>query len=691
MQDRNLRILVVDDDDVDREQMVRLLKRIGPSLQFAEARSLEEARACLKTGPFDCVLLDYHLGGAIGLDLVPDVAAHRPEVCPIILVTMRQTDVLIVEAIRSGVADYIPKADLGADRLLRVMRNVMTRAAIEEQRRASEEQLRRMTENMREDYEDTLLAAADRAEANARAKALFVANMSHEIRTPLNTIIGLAYLLSKTRLDPAQADLVGKIGLASKTLLAVVNNVLDSSKLGAHRVAIEHVPFSLAELFDNLRDMVELQIASRPVRLITTIARDVPEQVVGDPTRLHQILLNLLTNAIKFTESGEVSLSVHLGADHPAGPHLHFVVADTGIGIAPDALERLFAPFEQADEAIARTYGGTGLGLSISRELVALMGGTIGATSEPGAGSRFSIDLPFEPCSLPAGHPFEPAGDTGEPRLKGIRLLLVDDCDINLDIAARILEIEGACVATAGNGAEAVEYLLDEARQPVDIVLMDLQMPVFDGIEAFHRIEAALGDKRPPVLALTADVQGANGNAVDIGGMDGIIAKPFDVEQLIETVRRHVRGQGGSQTAAAPPPAAAEPEWPEIPAIDDVDARAHFDGEQGRFLAALARLLEEFRDVPRLPGGTDRAAQVRRLRRLKGMSAMIGARALQAAAEAAQNACADDDPQAVSEALARVVDEFRQLKSQAIVCLVPGRKMPSRGVAGGRPAQARPA
>lgn len=674
MQNDNLRFLVVDDDDVDREMLLRLLGKIGARMEFTQARSLDEARACLDDGRFDCVLLDYHLGGAIGLDLVPDVVAHRAEVCPIVLVTMHQADRLIVEAIRSGVADYIPKSNLDVDQLLSVLRGVMARAAIEEQRRQTEERLRKMSEELREDYEDALLTAADRAEATARAKTLFVANMSHEIRTPLNTVVGLSYLLRKTKLDPAQAELVGKIELASKSLLSVVNNVLDTSKLGERRVSIEHVPLSLAALFADLAAMIEVQIADRPIRLVNSIAPGTPDHVIGDPTRLHQILLNLLTNAVKFTEQGEVRLSVRLAERNATGPQLRFVVADTGIGIAPDKLDRLFAPFEQADETTTRNFGGTGLGLSISRELVALMGGTISATSEQGAGSQFRVEVPLEPVALPLDQPRAPDDDAGERRLEGVRLLLVDDCDINLDIAARILELEGAEVATATNGEEAVDFVV-RGEEPVDIVLMDLQMPVLDGIGAFRRIETALGVARPQVIALTAEVEGANGGHVDTGGMDGIISKPFDVEQLAATVRDHVRrgGDTKSEGEGAPLPpgdrdAAGASDWNAMPAIDGTLARAHFGGDRSLFLAALAHLIEEFRNERWIAEEADLALRARQLRRLKGTAGLVGAKPLQAAAVEAEEACAANDGAAAACALERVADELARLRSQAGEC-----------------------
>ena len=356
----------------------------------------------------------------------------------------------------------------------------------------------------RKQYEKSLREATQTAEEANCAKSEFLANMSHEIRTPMNAVIGLSYLLGRTKLSADQSSFLAKINLASKSLLSVINDVLDLSKIEAGELLLECVAFRPRELLLEVADVMTVNADAKGIAFKLSLPDDLPAALEGDATRLTQILTNLLSNAIKFTEVGGVELSVHRLPAKSALIGLCFVVKDTGIGIAADVQARLFSPFMQADASITRRYGGTGLGLSIVKHMAKLLGGDVVVASTPGVGSEFRVTLDFTPGPLevPSNVPASAAA-TGERSLAGVRVLAVDDSDINLDVAKRILELQGAHVSLAGNGQEAFERLRAEPAA-FDVVLMDVQMPVLDGHAATRRIRVELGMVDLPIIALTA-------------------------------------------------------------------------------------------------------------------------------------------------------------------------------------------
>jgi PAS domain S-box-containing protein len=488
----------------------------------------------------------------------------------------------------------------------------------------------------RKQYEESLREATHRAEQASRAKSEFLANMSHEIRTPMNAVIGLSFLMGKTSMNDEQSDLLAKIKLASKSLLLVLNNVLDLSKIEAGELIVERRAFDLASLLAELPEVLAVQARAKGIGFAIDIAGDLPAVLEGDATRLNQILTNLLSNAIKFTERGGVGLRVRQVAATASHVTLGFAVHDTGIGIASDVQKQLFAPFAQADASITRRFGGTGLGLSIVKRLVKLMGGEVHLDSTLGAGSEFSVTLDFPLASLEAlDRPETDSTEPGKFALPGVRVLLVDDSDINLEVTRRILEAEGAQVRIASNGQQAVD-LLEAEPDAVDVVLMDVQMPVLDGYDATRRIRTDLHLESLPIIALTAGALSSERQRSSEAGMDDYIVKPFDAQQLMRSVLRHVRLPAGqhahkpneAQNAAAQPHAP----WPEVDGIDSEDARERLNNDFELFRSMLKRLLGEFADVA-LPDQVGDAGTLAihagRMHKLRGSAGLLGAKTIQ--------------------------------------------------------------
>ena len=391
----------------------------------------------------------------------------------------------------------------------------------------------------RREYERALAEAKDAAEVANRAKSDFLANMSHELRTPLNGVLGLARLALAPQISAReQRNYVDRILDSAETLAAIISDVLDLSKIEAGKLEIDRTTFDLAELLDGLHGTYHDLMANKGLGFEVQIASDVPRFVTGDPLRTRQIIVNFVSNALKFTERGRVEIKVSRGDEGD----LTFAVSDTGIGIDAATLARLFSPFTQADTSITRRHGGSGLGLSICRELARLMGGEVEVQSTPGVGSTFIAHLP-----LPAAAPPLPSSGTAHDGadLEGLRVLLVEDNATNLLIAETLLCQWGAEVKSVTDGRQAVDAVL-EAGAAFDIVLMDVQMPVMSGYDATVEIRKRFDKDALPIIALTAAALVSEQEICLAVGMNGIVTKPFDAARLREVVLRataHGRAQ----------------------------------------------------------------------------------------------------------------------------------------------------
>ncbi len=515
--------------------------------------------------------------------------------------------------------------------------------------------------------------ARSHAEAASLIKDAFLANMSHELRTPMNAVIGLSYLCLQTDLSGKQRDYLQKINGSAKSLLGILNDILDISKIEAGKMEMDRIPFELEEVMGNLSTIVGVRSQEKNIEFRLETAPNVPSSLIGDPLRLGQVLINLAGNAVKFTEKGEVLLRVDLEKESDDQVTLRFTVKDSGIGMSKKEIDNLFRPFTQADTSITRKFGGTGLGLSISKRLVEMMGGRIWVESASGSGSKFIFTARFHNAGTSdwdslALSQFRIAGAQFNQALvsqfRGARMLLVEDDEINQQVAREMLESYGIQVALAVNGEEAIAKLKEEQ---FDGVLMDMQMPVMDGVSTTREIRKNPQYAELPIIALTANVMVRDQKEILAAGMNDHIGKPIDPDRLVAILAKWVHP---SRPVEIPlpretVPVSATEMLPNLPGVT-VDASVRRIGGNVAFYYSL---LDKFRVserdvVPRIRealASNDTKTAERVAHTLKGIAGTLGAEVLQDLAEQLEHDIRDGSFGNVESLLAQTEKEIESL------------------------------
>lgn len=499
--------------------------------------------------------------------------------------------------------------------------------------------------------EEELKRAKEAAESATRAKGEFLANMSHEIRTPLNAILGSIDLLLNSEMTEEQSEYVRMLMSAADALRGLLNDVLDFSRIEAGKLVLEEVDFDVRSVMSIVESVLTVKTKEKHLDLTQSVDSDIPERLCGDLGRLRQILLNLGNNAVKFTERGSVTLEAQLYESHPTDVVLHFSVSDTGIGIPEEKLVSVFDRFTQADSSTTRKFGGTGLGLAISSQLAKAMGGHMWVESEKGKGSTFHFTVRLKRVVISKVADVSTTQELmAMTDLKGLRILLAEDNFFNQVVAGEILRRLGCEVIVVANGREAIEAL---DRYQVDVVLMDVQMPEIDGIEATRKIRAKETDRHIPIIALTAHAFAEDRVRCFEAGMDEHIAKPISRSELLQVLGRYAPAECGQRNPVDSPcrtTLRTEPREPERIVFEprDIHDRLGGDDEAVRemvdlFLVQARTLVENIREAA---ASKNWASVADFSHSLKGASATLGAYSLAELAgqikDSAQAQCAAD-------------------------------------------------
>jgi PAS domain S-box-containing protein len=493
----------------------------------------------------------------------------------------------------------------------------------------------------RKHNEAIIVLAKERAEALAKSKSQFLANMSHEIRTPMNAIIGLSQLALNKNFPPEAVDYLDKINRASSSLLVILNDILDLSRLEVGRVTIEHKHFHLDGILDTLHSLFDAAAKEKGLAFTIVLAEDVPLGLIGDASRLQQVLINLLGNAIKFTADGSVTLTITLQQLDQSQARLLFAVADTGIGLSTQDQEKLFKPFSQVDDSITRRFGGSGLGLAISYNLLQLMGSQFTLDSTPGLGSCFGFELVM--AILPLTRPYKLESPTGRlastlsdfsQLLTGSRILVAEDNHFNQQVVSEFLGLSGISVEIANNGQEALTMLLEQGT--FDAVLMDMHMPVMDGFEATRQIRNQPRFATLPVIALSAGVTQEEQEECLTSGINDFISKPINPVKLLSTLAQWLKPDN-TKIEDLKEEAVAVPAIDTLPDFDQKNLLIMLGNNQELATQLLLNFKDSMQNLPaelaELIAAGSMVIAREKVHSLKGAAGNFGAVRLHAAAE----------------------------------------------------------
>ena len=524
------KILIVDDNSTNRSLVNVLLS--GLDVELVEAASGEEAVERTARDEFALVLMDVSMPGMDGFETVERIRERDENrlLNVIYMTALSDEPDFQLRGVRTGAVDFISKP---VNREL-LIGKVIIFINLYNQRKNLELEIRKRIE-----MEEELIRAREVAEEAAVAKQHFLSVMSHEIRTPLNAILNTAHLLYDTHPRPDQLDSLGILRFSATTMLQLVNSVLEFSKIDAGIVEFDQSEFEIRQLVTGIRKSLEPEARRKGIDLITYIDEEVPGVMRGDCGRLSQILMNLIGNAVKFTDRGHVSLNIELVRELPDASEISFRVTDTGIGIPADQQEKIFERYSKASQTTSKVYGGTGLGLSITRRLIELQGGILTVESTEGTGSTFGFSLPFLRSRKKHIH-HRRTGHIEMRSLKGVRVLVAEDNIVNQKIVLKILSKWEVSPDIAENGRVAVEKIRENRY---NLVLMDLHMPEMDGYDATQTIRHMEGDyyRHLPIIALTATAFAEERSKIKSFGMNGYLIKPFTPPELYSKISHFVK------------------------------------------------------------------------------------------------------------------------------------------------------